>query len=181
MTGRFCADSNPLRNSSDFGGRPIVDRKLSHPDFPLLCAQLNRHSVDYLVIGGWAAIIHGLPRSTLDVDLFVRPTEKNVSRLIEALSQIGHGIARELGVEDILARPVFLFADQIRVDVFTKPWGLKSFDESWENRLAIQVDGIDIPVISLEDLVRSKSTDRPQDIEDIKAIRALIDERKNRE
>jgi predicted nucleotidyltransferase len=58
---------------------------------------------------------------------------------------------------------------------------LKSFDESWESRLAIQVDGIEIPVIGLEDLVRSKSTDRPQDIEDIKAIRALIDERKSRE
>ena len=89
--------------------------------------------------------------------------------------EVGHGIARELTVQDILSRPVFLFADQIRVDVFTKPWGLKSFEESWNARLAVEVEGVRIPVISLEDLARSKSTDRPQDVEDLKAIRALLD------
>jgi len=84
-----------------------------------------------------------------------------------------------------LSRPVFLFADQIRVDVFTKPWGLKSFEESWTNRLTVQVEGgfgaggtVSIPVVSLEDLERSKSTDRPQDKADLEGIRALLDQQR---
>lgn len=77
--------------------------------------------MDYLVIGGWAAIAHGLPRTTLDVDLFVRPTPENAGRLVSALKKVGFGIARELDQNDILGRNVLLFADQIRVDIFTRP------------------------------------------------------------
>lgn len=105
----------------------------------------------YLVIGGWAAIAHGLPRTTLDVDLFVEPTEANVERLIRALSKVGFGIAKELTPREILSRPAFIFSDQIRVDIFTRPWGLEDFETSFAQRWETQFESVGIPFVSVED------------------------------
>lgn len=141
---------------------------------------MNAHGVDYLVIGGWAAIAHGLPRTTLDVDLFVRPIRENVVHLIEALTEIGFGIARDLQPDEILKKHVFIFADQIRVDVFTRPRGLRSFDACWSRRHEIEFESTRIPIVGLEDLIRSKQTGRPQDEADLDSLRALNDDRAKR-
>ena len=129
--------------------------------------------MEYLVIGGWAAIAHGLPRSTLDVDLFVRPTRDNVERTIGALADVGFGSARELDANDILSRHVFLFADQIRIDLFLKPWELDDFDACWARRRETELDTVRIPVLGLEDLIRSKRTDREGDRADVEALERL--------
>jgi hypothetical protein len=131
--------------------------------------------VRFIVIGGWATIAHGLSRTTLDVDIFIRPDRENAQRLVEALSQIGFGIAREIDPEEILRRHVFLFADQIRIDVFTKPWGLRDFDDCWQRRLDVDFESVRIPFLGREDLIRSKQTDRPQDQADVAALRRLAD------
>jgi hypothetical protein len=155
-----------------------VASDLEHPDFPTLCKHLSEHRVRYLVIGGWAAIAHGLPRTTLDVDLFVDPSRDNVERLIEALSKVGFGTAKELDADEILSRHVLLFADRIRVDVFTKPWGLAGFKECRRNRKEVEFESTSIPFLGLEDLIRSKSTDRAQDESDVRALREIA--RRNR-
>lgn len=129
--------------------------------------------MDYLVIGGWATIAHGLPRTTLDVDIFIRPERENVVRLIHALSQVGFGIALELEPDEILRRHVFLFADQVRVDIFTRPWGLYDYDACWSRRFEVEFESVRIPFLGREDLIRSKETDRPQDRADAKALREL--------
>lgn len=129
--------------------------------------------MQYLVIGGWATIAHGLPRTTLDVDLFVRPTVENVERLVAALGEVGSGTARELDAASILQRHVFLFADQIRIDIFTRPWGLQSFDDCWPRRHEAALDGVRIPFLGLDDLIRSKRTDREQDRLDVAALERL--------
>lgn len=147
---------------------------------PTLCAHLSARKVEYLVIGGWAAIAHGLPRTTLDIDLFVRPTSENVRRLVDALSEVGFGIARDLDPREILSRHVLLFADQIRVDVFTKPWGLDEFQACWERRWEAEFESTRIPFLALEDLVRSKKTDREQDRADLAALEKIARERKPR-
>ncbi len=129
--------------------------------------------MEYIVIGGWAAIAHGLPRTTLDVDLFVRPTKENVGRLIGALSEIGFGIARELTPEEILSRKAFLFADQIRIDIFTRPWGVEDFDGCHGRRWEADFEGVRIPFVSIEDLIRTKETGREQDRADVQALKDI--------
>jgi predicted nucleotidyltransferase len=143
------------------------------PDFVDLCGVLNRHGVRYLVMGGWAAIVHGLPRTTQDVDVFIPPDPENTRRLIEALSTIGFGTARELTPEMILNRFIFMFADQIRVDLFVKPWGLPCFEDVERRKRVVELKGIPVPVVSIDDLIASKRTDRAQDIEDVKALEAI--------
>jgi hypothetical protein len=125
------------------------------------------------VIGGWAAIAHGLPRTTLDVDLFVRPDRANVAKLVTALSRVGFGTAKELDADEILRRHVYLFADQIRIDVFTRPWGLADFEACWRRRHDTVFESTRIPVLGIEDLIRSKSTDREQDQADVAALRGI--------
>ena len=109
----------------------------------------------------------------MDVDLFVRPTRENIDALVKALSEIGFGIARELDPAAILDRHVFLFADQIRVDLFTRPWGLPDFDACWGGRREVELDGVSIPFIGFDDLIRSKETGREQDRADVEALREI--------
>ena len=162
-----------MRISRPSTRRSAVPPDLAHPDCPTLCAPLNAHNVDYLVIGGWAAIAHGLPRTTIDVDLVIRPTPANAAKLIEALCKIGFGIAKELTPQEILSRKAFLFADQIRIDIFTEPWGLTDFDACHSRRRDIEFESVRIPFVGLQDLILTKETGREQDIEDLKALREL--------
>jgi len=103
-----------------------------------------------------------------------------VRRLVDALSEVGFGIARDLDPREILSRHVLLFADQIRVDVFTKPWGLDEFQACWERRWEAEFESTRIPFLALEDLVRSKKTDREQDRADLAALEKIARERKPR-
>jgi hypothetical protein len=167
------ADSTRSRSSSASRRRTTFPADLAHPDFPTLCGHLNGAGVDYLVIGGWAAIAHGIPRTTLDVDIFVRPDLANIRKLVAALSQVGFGIAREIDADEILRRHVYLFADQIRIDVFTKPWGLNDFEACWGRRCDTLFQSVHIPILGIEDLIRSKNTDREQDQEDRAALQEI--------
>ncbi len=97
--------------------------------------------------------------------------------MIEALSELGFGIARELSPDEILEKHVFIFADQIRVDVFTRPWGLTDFTACWSRRIEVDFESIRIPVVCLEDLITSKQTGRPQDDADLDGLRRLRDEK----
>jgi len=124
-------------------------------------------------MGGWAAIAHGVPRSTLDVDLYVESSLPNIKSLVASLSEIGFGIGKELDPEEILKRRIFLFSDQIRVDIFIRPVGLDSFDDCWNRRLEKTFESVAIPFLGADDLVRSKETGREQDKADIEALQEL--------
>ena len=162
---------------STTNGSGTFSADLFHPSFPTLCAHLVARNVEFLVLGGWAAVAHGLNRTTLDVDIFVRPTRENVERLIAALSGVGFGTARELVPDDVLPRAVFIFKDQIRVDIFIRPWGLTDFDACWTRRVEREFESNRIPFVGLDDLIRSKETDRPQDKQDVIALRKIRDRR----
>lgn len=129
-------------------------------------------------MGGWAGIAHGLTRTTLDVDIFIRPTTENARLLISALSEVGFGTARELTPQEILSRTAFLFADQIRVDIFTRPIQLQDFDACHARRWEAAFESIRIPFLCLEDLIKSKQTGREQDAADVEALNRILQRRK---
>jgi len=166
-----------LKRRETSARRGVFPSSLNHPDFPTLCAHLRRHNVDFLVIGGWAVIAYGLPRTTLDVDIFIKPTKDNAERLIGALSEIGFGTANEITPEEILGKPVLMFADQIRVDIFTKPWGLPDYDACFERRWEAEFESAKIPFASLGDLIKSKETGREQDKADLVSLRKIAEDR----
>jgi hypothetical protein len=150
-------------------------KRLLRPRFSEVCNLLNSFDVKYLVAGGFAAILHGLPRTTVDIDIFVESSRENVEKLLKALSNIGFGIAKEIKPEEILNKHVFLFADQVRIEIFIKLWGVSSFKDAYKRKEVIEYEGVRIPVLSLQDLIKSKDTDRPQDREDLVALKKIAE------
>ena len=102
-------------------------------DYLKLYKSLNRNKVKYLIIGGIACIIYGVPRTTLDIDIFIEPSLENAKRLLKALKEIGFGTAHVTTPRKIIKNEINVFEDYLRIDIITKPKGL-AFDKAWKNR-----------------------------------------------
>src|SRR5262245_6896205 len=137
------------------------------PRPPLLrvCELLNAEGAQYLVCGAQACILHGLVRTTEDVDILVEPTEENCQRVIDALAQLEDGAARELTPRDILENVVVKIADEVEVDVSTHAWKVTYADALPGAKEAV-IGGIRVPFLGLEALIASKETYREQDAAD---------------
>ena len=76
-----------------------MNRSLSR--LSTVCRLLNAEGVRYVIVGGFAAALHGLARATQDVDVLIEPTVENADRAIRALSQLPFGVAHDLVAEDL--------------------------------------------------------------------------------
>ena len=130
---------------------------------PLLrvCQLLNDAGAKYLICGAQACILHGLVRTTEDVDILVEATEENCQRVIDGLAQLQDGAARELTPRDILDNVVVKVADEVEVDVSTSAWKISYADALSSAREAI-VEGVRVPFLSLDSLIASNEN-RQQD------------------
>ena len=137
-----------------------------------VCAALNRSRAKYLVIGGVACILHGYARTTDDVDILIERTEANAERVLAALARVGYGFAKEWAAAEILKRPITLIGDDPAVDVFTVAWKVK-YEQAAPRASVVDVDGIAIPVIGLDDLIETKRTGRLQDAADIEVLEEI--------
>jgi hypothetical protein len=136
---------------------------------------LNRFRVRYLTVGGQAALLHGVGRMSLDVDIFVRPDLANARRILRALSQVGTGMAERVPPEEVVREPITTIRDEIQIDIFTKVPGLPAFDVCHRRRVVKRVAGLRIPCVGIEDLIRSKrGTGRAVDAEDVRALTAIL-------
>jgi len=136
-------------------------------------ASLNSHGVRYVVIGGTAAILHGVPRATFDLDLLMEATPENAGRLLEALIFANFATATLITPEELLAHEITVFKDRYRIDVQTATPGLR-FSDAWEHRREIAFQGLLIPVLSKLDLIASKkASGRAIDLEDVRLLEGL--------
>lgn len=131
---------------------------------PLLhvCRLLNEAGAKYLICGAQACILHGLVRTTEDVDILIEPTPENCQRVIEALARLADGAARELTPQDILENVVVKVADEVEVDVSTHAWKVTYADAIGTAREST-LEGVRVPFLSLPSLIASKETYREQD------------------
>lgn len=133
-------------------------------------ASFQQHEVKYVVIGGIAAILHGVPRATFDLDILIEASPDNASRLLAALGEAGLGSASLITPEELLANEITVFKDRVRIDVQTSTPGLR-FVDAWSRRLALSFEGQEFFVASKEDLVSSKrAAGRPVDLADVKLL-----------
>lgn len=111
---------------------------------------LNAHHVNYLVVGGMAAITYGVPRVTKDIDLFIETDLENCRRLLAAFLAAGMATADLTTPEAVLQNEISIFADYWRVDVLTK---LKSLDfaTAWQRRHIIERGDVSFFLLSLDD------------------------------
>lgn len=140
-------------------------------DFRELLSAFNDAGVKYLLVDAWAMSIHGMPRYTGDIDLFYEPTLSNTQRIIQALSDFGFHTS-EL-TEQTLLEPdsVFYFGrPPFRIDLLNFLSGT-TFAAAWQTRLQLDIDGINVHLISLEQLAQNKrATGRLKDLADLEII-----------
>ncbi len=142
-------------------------------------ASFQRHDVRYVVIGGIASILHGVPRATFDLDLLIRADAGNARRLLDALLEAGLGTASLTTPEDLLANEITVFRDRVRLDVQTSTPGL-DFDKAWERREIMNYQGQEFFVVCKEDLIASKrAAGRKVDMEDIRLLQLPDDQGKS--
>lgn len=133
-------------------------------------ASFHSHECKYVVIGGIAAVLHGVPRATFDLDILIEASSENARRLLEALTAAGMGTAAMITPEELLANEITVFQDRVRVDVQTATPGL-DFASAWGRRVSMSYQGQSFYVASREDLIASKrAAGRPVDLEDVRLL-----------
>ncbi len=132
---------------------------------PAIFRALGRAHVRYLLIGGYASVVHGVPRTTLDVDVALDPEPGNVGRALRTLRRIGLEPETDR-VDEILGQGGVTATNDRSVDLLTSLRG-PPFAELWSRRATVSVRGVRIPVVSVEDQIRLlRAAGRPQDLED---------------
>jgi hypothetical protein len=124
--------------------------------------------VDYLVVGGYAVAGHGIPRATGDIDLWVRPTAENASRLWQALERFG--APRSRLTPQTFTQPDIVYQIGLppnRIDFLTSIDGV-DFEDAWSERYFSDLGGLAIVMLSRRHLIINKrATGRPQDLADV--------------
>ena len=122
------------------------------------------------MIGGIAAIVHGVPRTTFDVDLLIEASGPNAARLLKALEAAGIDSAALTTPQQLLAHEITIFKDVVRIDVQTSTPGL-SFADAWHRRVEREVSGVPYWILSKPDLIAAKrAAGRPKDLEDVRVL-----------
>jgi hypothetical protein len=133
-------------------------------------ASFQRHDARYVVIGGIAAVLYGVPRATFDLDILIDASPENAQRLIDALLDAHFGTATLTTPLKLLSKEITIFKDRIRIDVQTSTPGLK-FDQAWKRRNKMEFQGQEFFVVSRGDLIASKrAAARPVDLEDVRLL-----------
>lgn len=159
-----------------------VDRPL---DVGRLLETLARHDVQYVVIGGVATQVHGHRRTTMDLDLTPGPGPENLDRLAIALEELEARPAdaeldeSEMPVSDpermaIAAIVPPLLTRHGQLHILKEPKGARPFEQMREAALVVELDDIEVAIVSLDDLIRMKrATGRAKDLEDIAVLTAI--------
>ena len=130
----------------------------------------QKHDVRYVVIGGIAAVLHGVPRATFDLDILIEATAENAQKVIDALLDANLGTAALITAEELVAHEITIFQDRVRIDVQTMTPGLV-FENAWENRETLDYQGQKFFIVSKSDLIASKkAAGRAVDLEDIRLL-----------
>jgi len=137
-----------------------------------MLAALQAAEAVFVVVGAHAMAVHGVPRATGDLDIWIRPDLENARRVLRALAEFGAPLGN-LGAED-LAGPETVYQIGLpprRIDIITGIDGV-DFEEAWESKVISQVAGLDIPFLGWDVLLRNKeASGRPKDMADIQLLR----------
>jgi hypothetical protein len=140
-------------------------------DYREFIQSLNDNRVRYLVIGGYAVALHGHPRYTRDIDIWIEMSPENAANMIKALEQFGFG-SLGLQVEDFLApdQVIQLGYPPSRIDLITTPPGV-DFESCYASRVEETFEEVSVSFIGLADLKKAKrASGRLQDLADLEEL-----------
>jgi predicted nucleotidyltransferase len=144
-------------------------------DLKQLLLAFNAHGVEYLIVGGYAVGFYAEPRATKDLDLFIRPEIGNSERVHRALAAYGAPMTGLTAAD--FTEPGTIFQIGIapaRIDVLPHIDGV-SFDEAWNQRVDVMIEGVSAHVISAQHLIQNKlHSGRARDLADVEEVRFAL-------
>jgi predicted nucleotidyltransferase len=138
---------------------------------------LESHKVEFVVVGGYAVGIHGFPRYTGDLDVFVAISRENAARLVGVFKEYGFA-SLNLKPEDFLEADmvVEIGREPIKIQVLTGIDGV-SFEQCRNDRILLNIAGTEIPFIGFDSLLANKAASPRNkdriDLEELTRIRDL--------
>lgn len=133
----------------------LISRAPEKEDFLKLCRELNDRDCRYFIVGGFAMIQLGLPRTTGDIDLLIDSSLENEAKVFAALATLPDGCARELEPGEVAKYTVVRVADEILVDLMASASGI-TYAEALDGVIVREIDGVPIPFAGPELLYRMK-------------------------
>lgn len=145
-------------------------------DFEDLLACLLEEEVRFLVVGAHALAVHGVPRATGDLDVWIEPGRQNAEQAWAALARFGAPLETfELSIDD-LTRPGTVFQLGLpprRIDVLTQISGV-DFASAWESRVVREFEGMELSFLGRAELLENKrASGRPKDLADVAMLEEL--------
>ncbi len=140
-------------------------------DYAELLAAFEKAGAKYLVVGGYALAIHGAPRFTKDIDIFIGDSDANLTAVVAALTNFGAPPSTIEAVKNLSHLDVAWMGNPpLRIDIMKEIPGVQ-FQEAFACAHVFEIDGQKIWVISKELLVIAKqASGRPQDLVDIEKL-----------
>jgi hypothetical protein len=134
----------------------------------------TEEEVEFLIVDAYALAVYGLPRATGDIDLWINNSSDNTSKVWRALEKFGAPLGQikrnDLEEQDVVYQ---IGVVPNRIDIMTSIDDVE-FEDAWNRRFTLTVEGLDIPVLSREHLIKNKkAVGRPQDLVDIDYLEKL--------
>ncbi|MCB0580034.1 MAG: hypothetical protein KDD10_12095 [Phaeodactylibacter sp.] len=168
-------DRPPKLQKDVFKARRRMRNEVFYQDFLEFIQALNNHEVEYLLVGGYAVILHGYARTTGNMNIWVNPSEKNYKKLVLAFREFGMPVfdMTEENFLDASMFDVFTFGTSpVSIDIMTRVKGL-AFGEAFPKAKSVELDeGLSVRLIALEDLLKAKrASGRARDFDDIRHLK----------
>lgn len=140
-------------------------------DFKDFIELLNKHSVQYLVVGGYAMAAHGRPRYTGDLDIWIEISDGNATKMVTVIDEFGFSslgfVKADFLQENIVGQIGY---PPLRIDILTVIDGV-GFEEAYQHKRTISVDNVEMAFIGLNQLIANKkASNRSQDLADLASL-----------
>lgn len=132
---------------------------------------LNIHHVDYMIVGAHALAFHGRPRHTGDLDIWIKPSNENATRMVRVLNDFGFG-SLGLKEEDFLKENYVtqLGYPPLRIDILNAISGVE-FDEAYNNKIVGEIEDLQVNFINVTEFIKNKeASGRKKDFGDIESL-----------
>ena len=141
-------------------------------DTEKLLKLLKEHKVYFVIIGATAFPVHGYARSTLDIDIFMRPDKSNAEQVWHALKEFGYDVT-DITMEDLLKKKILIRQYAVETDIHPFVKGV-NFEQIWENKVKAKFGDTFVYFASLDDLIKMKqAAGRTKDLEDLKHLQKI--------
>ncbi len=141
-----------------------------------LLTSLIKHDVDFIIIGGYSVIFHGYTRTTGDVDIWLEPTNENKEKFLLVLKDMDFFEAdiQEIANLNFTSTLLFAIGEEPEKAEFLTQISLVNFEDANKRKITAEIDGLAIPFLHLDDLIRSKiNTGRSKDKADVEELQKI--------